>query len=1510
MRVTFFRREKSFKIVSLLLAAGFLTTSVHAAGENLRPSAVKNSDRLTFIANELKKDGGIAAAAAVDLYAENTFIGDAAKGSDVGRVVRLGKLIEEKIVSVLLGHSANRKAYIKEISAQIAQGLRLTGMEEQAALATARKIAFSRYDTIMNHRILAMLKADVKKICLCVGSDKDKLTVEEEISDVIAQLDVSFADVALEQINNAAFQVAWEPAANIGTGTAVGPEKIKLVHQAIYNWFSEKYNTPAANIDEVWGKSLKILYGASVDGKNVEGIMAVKSDKGIALVHGVLFASSGKKADGFLAVAEGVSRAAVRDNAVYVCFVNLKEFTRKEKDSAEYFISEIAKAIATGKVNPANTIMAIADQDIHLKEWQNAIAAASPASVMDGGFASVEETNFKGKNVVFRPDNNTPASVKTDDQGNVVSIKISDPSRIIDSFPSLLKILKDKPQRVVIVVHFEPKVLNPLTDKKEKKNLSTKVIADKYKELLPEEYKGKVVYLADSVNENGITAQALKAIDSFKDSEIVILENIRFAKGEKKGDPTLNDPKGIALRDQLSGMADEYVVDALGNIHRAHASMLPKRTTHKVIGKLIQKETSVFNRVLDPAHPYVSANGGNKVEDKVDTIKVALSTMNEQDAILIGGAMAYTFLKAQNPDLRLGNSLIQADKIELAKEILAEAAQRKVKIILPVDHRISDKLVAGAAEKVTEGLEVPEGYMAVDIGPKTEALFAEALGKAQTALWNGPMGAFEDEVGGFNKGTFAVARGLQKLGQAGGLAVIGGGETRMAALKAGVSEADGVFMSSGGGATQEYIAKKGDLFVIKNLENDKEAQANLVRAEKLGVAVSDLVKFDAADNLIYNALGKDVFSGFIAKIKNMLPRIGEMPKLNGDLSKVQLGAESIKDSRGKATVRATLKIGDIVTVGEVPAGASKGQDEAFAFPPEEINKAIANVGKIQGILQKSGLDISKYGDLRRAEQMIIEAAGDNFTTLGANATVPVSWALWRMAAALNNMELWEYIRANEPEAIGNDPVYFYMNIFNGGLHASGGDASLLGKVWVEIQEMLIVPVGDITHAEGKAMGDNIDQELKKILKGKFAEASIQRKDEAGFAVKGLGKSEDAIAYVVQAIVNAGYRPGVDVKLALDVAASSFFDEDANVYNFQGKKLTSDQMVEFYVRLTEQYKGLFISIEDGLAENDWQGWVKLTAAMKEKGILTIGDDLFVTQHGRLNKGLAMKAATAILIKVNQNGTLGGTIDVMKTAKANGIKAVVSHRSGETLDSGIADLAYATKALGLKTGDPQPLVDFTDSSKLVRRAKYDRMIQIQESEANKNNPALNKPKALLVSAKLFKSTAIKNALAEAAKLSGNLNIIIYGDNSEKMKALVGDVNIIAAKDLDEGIAKIGQQGVILANAVILVSKDAKAEYNGKDIRKIVSSDVATVGLAKALKELFPTSDVKTAFGDFYKQLADENVISDKTYADTREVLLAELAKSAAFDLSETVKMSSNIALRVDEAVRETADFMTKV
>jgi enolase len=362
-----------------------------------------------------------------------------------------------------------------------------------------------------------------------------------------------------------------------------------------------------------------------------------------------------------------------------------------------------------------------------------------------------------------------------------------------------------------------------------------------------------------------------------------------------------------------------------------------------------------------------------------------------------------------------------------------------------------------------------------------------------------------------------------------------------------------------------------------------------------------------------------------------------------------------------------------------------------------------------------GWDLREHENLVRLERAIIAEGGENFAKLGANATLPVSRALWQLAAHLQGLELHAYIRKACPEVARTDeePVLFLMNIFNGGLHALKEDeGEALGRDRIDIQEIMVVPMAAGTYREALDQGEKIDFALKEILVSKFGADRVTRADEAGFSVKGVGDSKEAFAYVFEAISAAGYKPGEDVKLSLDVAASSFYDEAAGRYALHGKSLSTDEMVQYLIDLVDSYPGMVLSIEDGLAENDWQGWQKLSAAMKERNVITVGDDLFVTQLPRLNRGIEHGSAHAILIKVNQNGTVLGTLDVMKRARDNGIRSVVSHRSGETLDDSIADLAHATGALGLKTGDPQPVSDFPDPRTWVRRAKYLRMLAIEE------------------------------------------------------------------------------------------------------------------------------------------------------------------------------------------------------
>ena len=429
-------------------------------------------------------------------------------------------------------------------------------------------------------------------------------------------------------------------------------------------------------------------------------------------------------------------------------------------------------------------------------------------------------------------------------------------------------------------------------------------------------------------------------------------------------------------------------------------------------------------------------------------------------------------------------------------------------------------------------------------------------------------------------------------------------------------------------------------------------------------------------------------------------------------AQLHLQAVQIADSRGRPTVRVTATAGGHVGVGDVPAGASKGEDEARTVP---IGQALAHVQEVLlPLLRQAQTPLGDVEGIAALDRAMVAQAGDNFAALGANATLPTSRALWQLGAKIQGVPLHAFLAQSKlaPKAPGGAPVYFYMNIFNGGLHAlKTQDHEVLGRDRIAIQEIMVVPVGATSYAKALAMGDAIDGALKKILLQTYGAQAVSRADEAGFSVKGLGDDARAIGHVVEAIEGAGMRPGVDVKLALDVAASSFFDRAHKTYAFGGGAKSSADMVAWHTALVQKYPNLLLSIEDGLDENDWAGWRTHSEAMAAHGVLTIGDDLFVTQLPRLRRGIGEKSAHAVLIKVNQNGTVTTTLDVIGEAHAAGMRCVVSHRSGETLDDSIADLAVAIGALGLKAGDPQPPADFPDEAVWVRRRKYLRMVQIE-------------------------------------------------------------------------------------------------------------------------------------------------------------------------------------------------------
>ena len=416
--------------------------------------------------------------------------------------------------------------------------------------------------------------------------------------------------------------------------------------------------------------------------------------------------------------------------------------------------------------------------------------------------------------------------------------------------------------------------------------------------------------------------------------------------------------------------------------------------------------------------------------------------------------------------------------------------------------------------------------------------------------------------------------------------------------------------------------------------------------------------------------------------------------------KEYLGIESVRaleviDSRGNPTVQVEVVTEDGFSgVAMVPSGASTGSFEAVELRDGDkerylgkgVLKAVENVNEI--IAPKlEGMNVFEQAKI---DKMMIELDGtENKGKLGANAMLGVSLAVAKAAAASLGMSLYNYIGGVNAKEL---PVPM-MNIMNGGKHA---DSSL------SVQEFMIMPVGAKTFTECMRMGIEVYHNLKKVLKSKGYSTGVG--DEGGFAPN-LGSEEEAVELILEAVRQAGYVPGEDVCLALDVAATEMFDEAKKIgkdgYYFwkTDEFKTKDEMVEFIVSLAEKYP--IISIEDGLAEEDWESWKKLTDRIGDK-VQLVGDDLFVTNIKRLQKGIDNKTANSILIKLNQIGTLTETLDAIELAKRNGYTAVVSHRSGETEDTTLADVAVATNAGQIKTGAP---------CRTDRVAKYNRLLNIE-------------------------------------------------------------------------------------------------------------------------------------------------------------------------------------------------------
>ncbi len=405
----------------------------------------------------------------------------------------------------------------------------------------------------------------------------------------------------------------------------------------------------------------------------------------------------------------------------------------------------------------------------------------------------------------------------------------------------------------------------------------------------------------------------------------------------------------------------------------------------------------------------------------------------------------------------------------------------------------------------------------------------------------------------------------------------------------------------------------------------------------------------------------------------------------------RIHAREILDSRGNPTVEADVfLVSGASGRAAVPSGASTGEHEAVELRDGDAKRylgkgvltAVRNVNEVIASELK-GMDVL---DQREIDRKLIELDGTpNKSKLGANALLAVSMASARAAANSRQLSLYRHIGGDAANTL---PVPM-MNIINGGAHADNN---------VDFQEFMIVPVGADTFGEALRTGAEIFHTLKSVLKKKGYATSVG--DEGGFAPN-LKSNEEAIETIIEAIAQAGYEAGRDVLLALDPASSEFYDGSAYVFKkSDGRKLSSEQMISFWSDWASKYP--IISIEDGMTENDWDGWKGLTEAVGHRMQL-VGDDLFVTNTRFLQKGIDLGVANSILIKVNQIGTLTETLECIELARANGRTAVISHRSGETEDSFIADLAVATNAGQIKTGS---------LSRSDRIAKYNQLLRIEE------------------------------------------------------------------------------------------------------------------------------------------------------------------------------------------------------
>eukprot|EP00448_Togula_jolla_P000594 CAMPEP_0170595056 /NCGR_PEP_ID=MMETSP0224-20130122/14341_1 /TAXON_ID=285029 /ORGANISM="Togula jolla, Strain CCCM 725" /LENGTH=868 /DNA_ID=CAMNT_0010919177 /DNA_START=70 /DNA_END=2676 /DNA_ORIENTATION=- len=736
---------------------------------------------------------------------------------------------------------------------------------------------------------------------------------------------------------------------------------------------------------------------------------------------------------------------------------------------------------------------------------------------------------------------------------------------------------------------------------------------------------------------------------------VILLENCRFhveeeGKGVDASGAKIKADKDATkkFRESMAKLADIYCSDAFGTAHRGHSSMVGEGYAVKCSGFLVAKELAAFAKVLDtPAKPVLAILGGAKVSDKIQLI---LNLLDKVNMMIIGGGMAFTLLKVSQ-GITIGDSLFDKEGAEIVPQIIEKAKAKGVEIILPVDFIISSKFGDdGEIKSADLASGIPSGFMGLDCGPKSVELNNAAIQKAKTIIWNGPMGVFEMKP--FENGTKSMMDKIVEVTKSGAITVIGGGDTATACKKYD-TEDKVTHCSTGGGASLELLEGK----VLP------------------GVAALD----DA-------------------------PRGGG----GGSMKIMQVRAREIFDSRGNPTVEVDLCTEVALFRAAVPSGASTGIYEALEMRDEDksrllgkgVLKAVANVNDIIGP-KLIGMDVT---DQVKIDKLMVEELdgtknewGWSKSKLGANAILAVSMALARAGAAASEMPLYQYLAklSGKPTDRFVMPVPA-LNVINGGSHAGNRLAC---------QEFMILPVGAASFKEAMIIGAEVYHTLKSCIKKKYGQDACNVGDEGGFAPS-VQDNDEALDILMDAIEKSGHA--AKVKIGTDVAASEFYIADTKMYDLDFKnpnsppemKKTAAQMVDYYKAWINKYP--LVSIEDPFDQDDWDAYkLFMDAVGKDQQI--VGDDLLVTNPNRIKKALEVGACNALLLKVNQIGSISEAIEAAVMSQKAGWGVMVSHRSGETEDSFIADLVVGLRTGQIKTGAP---------CRSERLAKYNQLIRIEE------------------------------------------------------------------------------------------------------------------------------------------------------------------------------------------------------